>query len=264
MSDNPFRVVAGTGHRRLEHGDRAWVSGQLPRAAAWLRDHAGTEVGISGLGYDLDLEWGEAILDAGLTLWVAIPFEEHALDWDDDSLRRWRRLRAAAAPDGERLVGRLPRNLPPARRRSYVAQLMHARNRAMLARAGAVLAVWEPGRLDGGTAATLLHAAHRGMPGVHLDPVARAVNFHLPGVDQLQKLTLEHTDCGHILAVGARADVEPRHAVLTAAGYPAWRIRPGQYRDRRDTAGCDRCRIDLDRWRAAARELFPQSGENGR
>lgn len=264
MTSDTFRVVAGTGHRRLERGDRAWVSEQLPRAAAWLRDQAGTEVGISGLGYDFDLEWGETILDAGLTLWVAIPFEGQAANWNHADQRRWRRLRDAAGPDGRRLIGRLPHNLPPTQRRAYATQLMHARNRAMLAASDAVLTVWEPGRLDGGTAATLLEAARRQMPGVHLDPVNRAVHFRLPDVDQLQKLALEHAGCKHILAVGARADVAARHAVLTAAGYQQWQIRPAASRERHHTTSCDRCRIDPGRWRAAARDLFPRPGENGR
>lgn len=234
--------VAGTGHRDLQHGDPAWAAAQLPKAARWLRDRAGTQVGVSGLARAFDMDWADAVLEAGLKLWVAIPFEEQAARWNRADRARWIRLRAAA--DRELVIGSIPDDLPANRKSGAVNRLLFRRNITMLAGADAVLALWEPGRLEGGTAGALLAAAKRGMPGVHLDPVARTVNFHLPALVDLERFALHNTRCGHVAYLGTRTATGQRLAALTAAHRTAWQIRPAAPRETWDD-GCDNCLADL-------------------
>lgn len=240
--DSAWTWVAGTGHRERRSGDQAWVDEQLPQAAVWLRDVAGTKVGISGLALGFDMDWAEAVLDAGMILWAAIPYIEQPSRWSAANRARWQRLRAAASR--ERIVGEIPADLPKAARSARANQLLFKRNIHMLRPARAVITDWEPGRLDGGTAGALLHAATLGMPGVHLDPVSRHVNFELPGVDQLQRYALQNTTCKHVAFVGTRADTTQLLAALTAAHFPDWRVRPATLRQRWDD-GCDDCIHEL-------------------
>ena len=238
----PWTRVAGTGHRELDTGDQAWTAEQLPKAATWLRDRAGTKVGVSGLARGFDMDWAEAVLDAGLTLWVAIPFEQQPARWNRTEQARWTRLRAAAAR--ERIVGRVDSDLPAKQRSAAVNRLLFKRNITMLDVAGAVLTVWEPGRLNGGTASALLTAAKRRMPGVHLDPVNRAVHFQLPDRDQLERYALHNPRCGHVAYVGTRTEATQRLAALTAVHCPSWHVRPAGLRETWDY-GCDDCLVDL-------------------
>lgn len=239
---NPWAVVAGTGHREIKTGDPAWLAEQLPKATAWLRDTAGTRIGVSGLALGFDMDWAEAILEAGLTLWVAIPFEGQPARWPKREQARWAKLRAAAAR--ERIVGSIPDDLPKERRSAAVNRLLFRRNMKMLDTAGAVVTDWEPGRLDGGTAGALLEAGKRRMPGVHLDPIGRAVNFELPAAAALQRWALHHPICGHVAIVGTRPLVDDRHALMHAAGYRAWKVRPAKPRETFDD-GCDDCQLEL-------------------
>ena len=239
---NPWTRMAGTGHRELIDGDPDWVAEQLPKAAVWLRDTAGTRVGISGLALGFDLDWAEAILEAGLTLWVAIPFEQQAARWKAADQARWNRIRAAATR--ERVIGHIAADLEPRYRSAAVNRLLFKRNTTMLDFGQAVLTVWEPGRLDGGTAGALLEAAKRQIPGVHLDPVTRRVNFHLPARADLERFALYNTSCGHIAYVGVRAETLMRLAALTAARCPAWQIRKAKPRESWHD-GCPDCLVDL-------------------
>ncbi len=238
-----WQVVAGTGHRELERGDPDWVAAQLPKACQWLRERAGTRAGVCGMARGFDLDWGEALLDAGLQLWAAIPFAQQPNRWNRADRHRWDRLRDAATR--EKIVGRVPHNLPANRRGTFINGLLHARNTVMLDAAGAVLTVWEPARLDGGPAAALREAARRQMPGVHLDPVARRVHFRLPPQENLAKFVLYHSGCGHVAATGVRAGIDQHRAELVAAGHgDQWQVRPARARETWDD-GCDTCLVDL-------------------
>lgn len=240
--DQPWTRVAGTAHRELRNGDALWVADQLPRAAAWLRDNTGTRIGISGLALGGDMDWAEAVLAAGMDLWVAIPYIEQAARWSVENKTRWARLRAAATR--ERIVGEFPADLPAQQRSGAANRLLHKRNVHMLDVAVAVLTIWEPGRLDGGTAAALRHADKRRMPGVHLDPVNRVVHFELPAADQLERCALQSTTCGHVAKIGSRAFLRQDLALMTAAGFFGWRIRPAHTRESWDD-GCDDCLAEL-------------------
>lgn len=238
MLVSPYRVTAGTGHRELLSGDPAWVTDQLPRACTWLRA-AGMQYGISGMALGFDLDWAEAILDARLKLCIAIPFEEQPARWNRANKARWWKIRKAAT--SERIVGKIPSDMPPGRRAGAVNRLLSDRNRFMFDHAGAALTVWEPGRVTGGTAGALSYAALRHhMPGIWLDPVNRKVNFLLPGRADLELCALENDDCRHVALVASVAIAEQRLAALTAAGFTDWRIRHARQHERHDD-GCANC-----------------------
>jgi hypothetical protein len=50
----------------------------------------------------------------------------------------------------------------------------------MLDTADALIAVWKPSVLTGGTFNALAEAARRGLPGIHINPENQTVNFQLP------------------------------------------------------------------------------------
>jgi hypothetical protein len=188
------------------------------------------------------LDWAEAILDAGLNLWAAIPFEQQPARWPAAQRRRWAQIRAAA--HRERIVGEVSPAVPANRRSAAVNTLMHKRNRAMLDAAGALLTVWEPGRLDGGTATTLAEAVRRGMPGVHLDPVNQTVTFRLPDLEDLEPYTLFHTGCRHIARVASHRIIRGLLTELRTTGCDLWQLRPARPRETFDD-GCPTCLPDL-------------------
>lgn len=243
--------VGCTAHRQIEAaGGEEWTRAELARAARWLRER-GTRVGVSGLARGGDTWWAEAVLDAGLQLWLSIPFEEQCTPWPKRQQARWRELRAAASR--ERVVGRLPEGLPAKARSAAVNKLLFQRNAHLVGAVNALVAVWEPGRLDGGTTGALILAARRGLPGVHLDPAARRVAFELPGLDRLEKYALYHRSCGCVAGVGVQPEVELRRRALDLAGYYyQWRVRRAKPRETR-SPGCDTCRVDSSRAAVAPR-----------
>lgn len=246
---NPFRIMAGTGHRDLHTGDHAWVAEQLPRACTWLRD-TGTQYGISGMALGWDMDWAEAILDAHLKLCIVIPFEQQPDRWSRANKTRWTKIRNAATR--EHIRGTVPADLTGHRRGAVVNRLLFERNIFQCDHATGLIALWEPGRLTGGTAGCLLYATQtRHLPGIWLDPVNRRVNMHLPEPADLERFTLINTRCRHIAIVTTRTIVERRLTELTAAGHRDWRIRHAQKHETHDD-GCDDCLEQLARSAQAA------------
>ncbi|HLL69101.1 MAG TPA: hypothetical protein VK453_25800 [Micromonosporaceae bacterium] len=164
-------VVAATGHRRLPPDSLPWLKAELRRVAAKLRDEHGTTVGISGMALGADMEWADAVLAAGLDLHAYVPFEGQELLWPPKAQERWQNLIAKAA------VVRVLADAPAGHREAV--RLLHARNDAMLQASVAVVAVWSPDERAGGTFSAVKKATRRGLPVVHLDPVALVV--HGPG-----------------------------------------------------------------------------------
>jgi hypothetical protein len=236
--NNPFRVVAGTGHRELHSGDPAWLADRLPQACTWLRDTAGMQYGISGMALGFDMDWAEAILDARMKLCVVIPFLAQPDRWSRAQRTRWQKLRAAA--DREHILGQIPDDLTGRRRGAVVNRLLFDRNHFMCDHAGALITDWEPGRFGGGTTECLFYASQRTMPGVWLDPVNRKVNLRLPADADLEPFTLLNTRCGHIALVSTRTTADKRLTELTRAGYTDWRTRHAQRYEHHDD-GCDDC-----------------------
>jgi uncharacterized phage-like protein YoqJ len=149
----------------------------LHDAVIWLRDQRGMKTGISGLALGVDTWWAQAVLDAGLDLWTFVPFGEQPARWNKTQRAEWQRLRAAAARDV--VVDAIPDGVPTTRRGTVVNQLLHRRNRAMVHRADAVIAVWEPHRTSGGTYHAIQAAS--GKPLIHINPTDRRVHQPLPG-----------------------------------------------------------------------------------
>lgn len=237
-----WQIVCGTGHRTLSAAaDQSWARQKMRDCARWLRDECGTLAVLSGMARGFDLWWADTIADTdGLELWACVPFDGQTARWTVADRREWERLIGLAHLQPFK-VPKLPTDLTGRQVSGVVNQLLHARNSNMLTVCDAVVALWEPGRLTGGTAAALLDAVDRGLPGVHLDPVGRRVSRHLPGADQLTRHALYHRDCGHVAQFGSAVDIERHRAGLHAAGRHEWRIRPARRREERGD-GCPTCR----------------------
>lgn len=151
-----------TGHRPqfLSPDSQAWAERELERVAVKLRDQHGMQVGISGMALGADTWWGYATLYAWQELWAFIPFPQQSDRWAPADVVRWQELRERATHEmliaGEYSVGAL-----------------HARNDAMLENSDLVVAVWDPSKTTGGTASAVQKAQQRGLPILHVDPVAQ-------------------------------------------------------------------------------------------
>ena len=177
------RIAAGTGHRtqNIPADRRAWVRQQTRDGAVRL---AGADppvtIGLSGMAIGFDLWWAAAILEAGLRLWIAIPFEEQPHRFPAAERREWERIRALA--EHEVVVGSLAGLTDPARGRR-TNQLLAARNQLMVHRADLLVCCWDPNRVEHcGTYQTICMAHRRRVPvpGVHIDPFHQVVTRGLP------------------------------------------------------------------------------------
>ncbi len=235
-----YDVVFGTGHRELRNGDHAWRSSQLDKACQWLRD-AGTRYAVSGLALGFDSDWADAALNAGLKLCAVIPFTGQPDRWNRQQKARWERLRAAAIR--EHIAGEVPDGIPARQRGAVINGLMTKRNTFGVERSTAIITDWEPGRFDGGTSATLRTAVGHARPGLHLNPVARTVTFHLPALADLEAYALVHTTCRHVARVATKAAIDEQLAGLHRAGHHNWRVR--RARPHEVPGHCDDCLQEL-------------------
>jgi uncharacterized phage-like protein YoqJ len=231
-------TVCATGPRDVPAGAEPWVRAELARCAVWLREQ-GTRYAVSGMARGVDLWWADAAVTAGLELCAAIPFAEQTDPWSKADRAEWTRIRALATR--AHIVGVLPADVAPRQRSTAVNRLLHARNDFMLDRSAAVVAVWECGKLDGGTHGALVKAARRGLPGIWLDPAARSIVFELPGLADLLKHAIYHAGCGCVVATGIQADMEILRAAYAAAGLRRWRIRAARPREVVNPDGCHEC-----------------------
>lgn len=153
-----FSSVMVTGHRPrlLNPGQAEFARTELARLAVKVRAEHGAREAISGLALGSDTWWALAGLDAGLSLAAYVPCEAQADRWCAMDRAVWRLLRGAA--DREVVVGS-----------RADAATFHARNDAMLNDADLVVAVADPNRSTGGTAATMRKALGRGLPVVLVD-----------------------------------------------------------------------------------------------
>jgi hypothetical protein len=154
--------VALTGHRSLSIAEYGFAGGELARLAVKLRDEHGTTTAISGMAVGADTLWADAALQAGLQLWAYIPFPQQEADrrWTHEDRAHWAHLRSRA--EREVVLGT-----------SYDVRLLHARNDAMLRDSDLLIAVCDPLRTVGGTAATLKKARKAGKPIIIVDIAAR-------------------------------------------------------------------------------------------
>lgn len=161
-----FGRVMVTGHRPqfLSPESQAWAERELERVAVKLRDDHGMQVGISGMALGADTWWGFATLYAWQELWAFIPFPQQIDRWAPGDIARWWELRDRAAH--EVLIAN-----------EYSVGALHARNDAMLENSDLVVAVWDPSKTTGGTASAVQKAQQRGLPILHLDPVAQTTTM---------------------------------------------------------------------------------------
>lgn len=161
-----FSRVMVTGHRPhlLSPEGSRWAELELERVAVKLRDQHGMQIGISGMALGADTWWGFATLFAWRELWAFIPFPQQPDRWAPDDVARWQELRERAKH--EVVVAR-----------EYSVKALHARNDAMLLNADLVVAVWDPANQSGGTFSCVEKARARGLPILHVDPVAQSTTL---------------------------------------------------------------------------------------
>lgn len=154
--------VAVTGHRpqHLTDDQATWARGELDRLAVKVRDAHGTQVGISGCALGADTWWARSTVRAGLRLWAYVPFLDQPAKWPRDDQAAWRHLLGVA--DRTLVLGA-----------GYDVRLLHARNQFMVRDADMVIAVWDPGKTTGGTAAAVKEARATGTPLVIVDVAER-------------------------------------------------------------------------------------------
>lgn len=161
--------VCATGHRpqHLPREVHGWVRDELYRICARLRDEHGTQVAISGAALGVDLWYADAAHRARLTLAAYIPCPPNPR-WNAVDRAEYDRLLALADPALSRTIAD-----------RYTVGAMFARNTAMLEASDAVVAVWAPLKMSGGTYTTVRDAARRGLPVIHVNPDTRRT--HAPG-----------------------------------------------------------------------------------
>jgi hypothetical protein len=182
-----WETVCATAHRNMPPGSEDWVRAQLHDVATRLRNLAGTRWAITGLARGGDLDWAEAALEAGLNVYGFIPFPGHHDRWSAADKQRLQALLERLGPQRVRVVGKLDPGLVGDARTKMIPRILHQRNDKMLDASNAVVAVWDPTRLDGGTFNAVGKAVRRGLPGVHIDPRARTVTGRLPAPAALKR-----------------------------------------------------------------------------
>lgn len=156
-----YRRVACTGHRPqyLPNGSQQWLSSELSRIAARLRDEHGTEIAISGGAAGVDLLWAEAAHAVGLETWLYLPCPDQDRRWPQQ-WRKWRDRLADARHRADRVI---------TLGQSYSVTLLHERNSRMVVDSDALVAAHDPLRRSGGTASTMRDAWDQRRPIIRVD-----------------------------------------------------------------------------------------------
>jgi len=167
---NDFHVVMVTGHRPGKLGGFA-PGNPMERAVRKalrtallnlqdlrkLQDPLGLPLcGLSGMALGVDQWFAEIVLDRGLPLVAAVPFEGQESTWPMASLRTYHALLRRAR--GVHMV-------TPG---GYTAWKMRRRDRWMVANADQGIAVWDGSR--GGTGHTVDYAREIGLPMEFIHP----------------------------------------------------------------------------------------------
>lgn len=170
-----YPAVAATGHRSLTDEQMKWLRPELDRVNLKLAAKHGCTDAATGMALCADQDFGWSALFATMRLHAMIPFPEQADRWSPEEQDSYRRLL-------ERCTTRTV--FGP----SCAVKWLFVRNDGLLdfAAGGVLVAVWD-GRRAGGTFDTVRKAANRGLPVIHLDPVAMG-KAHGPG-------------CSHVLGM---------------------------------------------------------------
>lgn len=167
-ADRWTRVMV-TGHRpqHLSDEQAAWAQGELDRLAVKVRDEHHAQVAITGAALGADTWWARSARRAGLRLWAYVPCLTQSSRWRPEDQETWRRM-----------LGVAERTLVLAD--DYDVRLLHARNGFMVRDADLVIAVWDPAKTTGGTAAAVNAARAAGKTIVVVDVAAQRTRIERP------------------------------------------------------------------------------------
>lgn len=165
--------VMCTGHRPagIPPQARRWVREELLRVARKLAAEHGTQIAISGLAVGSDLWWAQAAHEAGLRVWGYSPCDDQDARWTED----WKAQRRDVVKFASRVASLSER---------YTPAVLSERNTWMIRDAAAVVAVLDPRRTTGGTAAALRRIGEE-MPVIKIDVIRQHTTIAVPGVDVL-------------------------------------------------------------------------------
>lgn len=175
-----YAHVSVTGHRDLSDEQMKWLRPELDRVNLKLVSEHGCTDAATGMALKADQDFGWSALFAKMRLHAMIPFPSQPDPWSPEEQASYRRLL-------ERCTTRTV--FGP----SYAEKWYFVRNDGLLdfAAEGVIVAVWD-GRRTGGTFDTVRKAARRGLPVIHLDPIAMG-KAHGPG-------------CSHVLGLAKTDD----------------------------------------------------------
>jgi hypothetical protein len=216
-----WSTVMATGHRvrDVPRDAHDWVRDQLDRVAGKLRTERGMKRGYTGMALFTDMLWADALHRSQVSFTAHIPFPQQPDPWrrhNPQAVAEWERLRELAAD--EVVYGDLTGLAEHARKRVAV-RLLHERNDGMLtgrlrgrqvcAPADAVVAVWCPSKLTGGTYSAVTKAHAVGLPVIHINPDAGTVTMPTPA--RLARLLHPGTPepLPFDAALGQRSDCHP-------------------------------------------------------
>jgi uncharacterized phage-like protein YoqJ len=157
-------IWAATGHRpdRLGGYDDGTLERYVAHACRFLVEAMPAKV-IVGMALGWDTAVALACVRRGVPFAAAVPFEGQELAWPSDAQARYRTLLRWASE-----VTIVSRIAPEHQDRTWwIGGVMHARNRWMVDRCQAVVALWD-GAPKGGTANCIAYAKSVGRPVVNL------------------------------------------------------------------------------------------------
>lgn len=156
-----------TGHRPDKLPDRKTGYDPLNPLRVALRQRMREEVQkwapdqvITGMALGVDQDFAEVCLDLGLSVWAAVPFVGQEEVWPASSQRAYRALLERIQQTGGSVTEVFPAG--------YAAYKLLERNKWMVDRSQAVLAVWNGS--PGGTAHCVNYAQSKQVDVIRVDP----------------------------------------------------------------------------------------------
>lgn len=154
--------VGITGHQRLEDPEGwPWVAGVMREELARV---APPLVGVTSLAVGADQLLAQLILERGGTIHAVLPFADIERSFAPEDVSAYRQLARQATIE--------VLDTPGTDEDAYLAA-----GQRVVEMSNLILAVWngKPAKGKGGTADVVAYARRRGVPLIHIDPVARTV-----------------------------------------------------------------------------------------
>lgn len=175
-----FPEVMVTAHRKLPRDAGEWLPLALDQVLQRLACDFGMQRATTGMAVGGDTVWGKVVADCGLQLRAAIPYPDQPLDgtdgrfgqrWTKQQIADWQQLKDYAERTGgvEYVHDHNPRSSQER------VGMLHARNDWMLKRTQAVVGIWAPANIRGGTYSCLRKAAGAGKPIILVNLATRTV-----------------------------------------------------------------------------------------